>query len=119
VLVDLARWDGVAWQPVDTTITGGSIFTLQSYNNQLWLGGSFTGFNGEFIPNIARLYCDCYANCDGSTVSPVLTPNDFQCFLNQFAAGSAYANCDGSAGVPALTPNDFQCYLNRFASGCP
>jgi trimeric autotransporter adhesin len=119
VLVDLARWDGVAWHPVDTSITGGSIHTLQSYNNQLWLGGSFTSLGGQYVPNIARLYCDCYANCDGSTIAPVLTPNDFQCFLNQFAAGHAYANCDGSAGTPSLTPNDFQCYLNRFASGCP
>ena len=29
----------------------------------------------------------CYANCDGSTAAPVLTANDFQCFLNAFAAG--------------------------------
>ena len=29
----------------------------------------------------------CYANCDGSTVAPVLNINDFQCFLNKFAAG--------------------------------
>ncbi len=29
----------------------------------------------------------CYANCDGSTIPPILTPNDFQCFLNAFAAG--------------------------------
>lgn len=29
----------------------------------------------------------CYANCDTSTVAPFLTANDFQCFLNKFAAG--------------------------------
>ena len=29
----------------------------------------------------------CYANCDGSTSSPRLTANDFQCFLNAYAAG--------------------------------
>jgi hypothetical protein len=60
----------------------------------------------------------CYANCDGSTGAPLLTANDFQCFLNKFAAGDSYANCDGSTGVPALTANDFQCYLNKFAAGC-
>jgi hypothetical protein len=48
-----------------------------------------------------------------------LTANDFQCFLDRFAAGEAYANCDGSSGTPALTANDFQCFLNRFAEGCP
>src|SRR5262249_29885737 len=34
----------------------------------------------------------CYSNCDGSTTPPVLTANDFQCFLNRFAAGDSYAN---------------------------
>ena len=29
----------------------------------------------------------CYANCDGSTIAPVLNVNDFQCFLNAYAAG--------------------------------
>jgi probable HAF family extracellular repeat protein len=60
----------------------------------------------------------CYANCDGSTLQPVLSANDFQCFLDAFASGSPYANCDGSTVVPALTANDFQCFLNRFAAGC-
>jgi hypothetical protein len=61
----------------------------------------------------------CYANCDDSTVAPVLNANDFLCFLNQFAQGQPYANCDGSTVLPVLTPNDFQCFLNQFAAGCP
>ncbi|MBX3377970.1 MAG: hypothetical protein KF678_13320 [Phycisphaeraceae bacterium] len=60
----------------------------------------------------------CYANCDQSSGSPLLTANDFQCFLNKFAAGDTYANCDGSTGTPLLTANDFQCFLNKFAAGC-
>src|SRR6185436_13965192 len=60
----------------------------------------------------------CYANCDGSTSNPVLTANDFQCFLNAYAAGDSYANCDGSTNNPVLTANDFQCFLNLFAAGC-
>ncbi|QYU67641.1 hypothetical protein J4558_22490 [Leptolyngbya sp. 15MV] len=47
----------------------------------------------------------CYANCDGSTGSPVLSPSDFVCFLNKYRAGDAYANCDGSTGSPALSPS--------------
>jgi hypothetical protein len=27
------------------------------------------------------------ANCDNSTINPVLNVNDFSCFLNQYAAG--------------------------------
>ncbi len=61
----------------------------------------------------------CYANCDGSHTPPILTANDFQCFLNLFASGSAQANCDGSSGSPLLTANDFQCFINRYAGGCP
>jgi hypothetical protein len=60
----------------------------------------------------------CYANCDGSTSSPVLTANDFVCFVNRFAAGEAYANCDGSTSSPALTANDFVCFVNAYAAGC-
>ncbi len=61
----------------------------------------------------------CYANCDNSTAPPVLNVNDFNCFLNQFAAGSAYANCDNSTAPPVLNVNDFNCFLNKFAAGCP
>ncbi|MFN0133345.1 MAG: GC-type dockerin domain-anchored protein [Phycisphaerales bacterium] len=60
----------------------------------------------------------CYANCDGSTATPVLNVNDFTCFLNKFAAGDASANCDGSTTTPVLNVNDFTCFLNAFAAGC-
>ncbi len=60
----------------------------------------------------------CYANCDNSTSNPVLTANDFQCFLNHYAAGDSVANCDGSTSSPLLTANDFQCFLNKYAAGC-
>jgi hypothetical protein len=59
-----------------------------------------------------------YANCDDSTVAPVLNINDFACFLNRFAAGDGYANCDGSTTAPVLNVLDFACFLNRFAAGC-
>jgi hypothetical protein len=61
----------------------------------------------------------CYANCDGSTGTPVLNVNDFICFQNTFAAGDSYANCDGSTGTPMLNVNDFICFQNKFAAGCP
>ena len=60
----------------------------------------------------------CYANCDASTVPPILNANDFQCFLNAFAAGLTYANCDNSTVPPILNANDFQCFLNAYAAGC-
>jgi len=60
----------------------------------------------------------CYANCDGSPGSPMLTVADFGCFINAFAAGSAYANCDASTTPPVLNVADFSCFLNAFAAGC-
>jgi streptogramin lyase len=61
----------------------------------------------------------CYANCDGSTASPVLNVADFTCFLQKFSLGDPYANCDGSTGVPLLNVADFTCFLQKFAQGCP
>jgi hypothetical protein len=69
----------------------------------------------------------CYANCDQSTTAPILNINDFQCFLNSFAAAqslppnqqaTSYANCDQSTTQPILNVNDFQCFVNKFAVGC-
>jgi hypothetical protein len=62
---------------------------------------------------------ECYANCDGSTIAPVLNVLDFNCFLNRFATGATYANCDGSSTPPVLNVLDFNCFLNQFAAGCP
>jgi hypothetical protein len=61
----------------------------------------------------------CYANCDDSTIAPVLNVNDFICFQTRFAAGDPYANCDGSTASPVLNVNDFICFQTRFAAGCP
>jgi hypothetical protein len=114
----------LSWNTIDGgggTSTGGP-FTLAMTMGQpdagSMTGGGFTVQAGFWVgPRGGLGYC--YPNCDGSTGNPRLTANDFQCFLNSFAAGESYANCDGSTGVPALTANDFQCFLNAFAAGCP
>jgi hypothetical protein len=88
---------------------------------------TFAGFvfNGMASPTPNRIEVNgnlvggsCYANCDGSTQSPVLTGNDFQCFLTRFTQGQSYANCDNSTQAPVLNANDFLCYLNAFVIGC-
>jgi hypothetical protein len=70
----------------------------------------------------------CYANCDRSTVPPILNIEDFSCFINAFAAANAlppeqqlahYANCDQSTTTPVLNVEDFTCFINQFAAGCP
>jgi hypothetical protein len=87
-------------------------------------GSNFTVMQISFEPGGAV----CYANCDGSTVEPVLNVDDFTCFINEFASAqtlpheqqvTAYATCDGSTIAPALNVDDFTCFINRFAQGCP
>ena len=60
----------------------------------------------------------CYANCDYSTNNPILNINDFQCFVNLYAAQDPRANCDGSTNPPILNIVDFQCFVNAYAVGC-
>jgi hypothetical protein len=111
------------WFTIDgggaTYLTGGS-FELGATAGQpdagLMTGGSFSLGSGFWYG--AQSGSPCYANCDNSTGSPLLTANDFACFLNAYANNSAYANCDNSTGSPSLTPNDFQCFLNAYAAGC-
>jgi hypothetical protein len=60
----------------------------------------------------------CFANCDQSTSSPLLSVSDFACFLNRFGAGEDYANCDHSTTPPILNVLDFMCFIDKYVAGC-
>ncbi len=49
------------------------------------VGGLQPGPN--VLASVVAFGLPCYANCDGSTTSPVLNVLDFACFINKFAAG--------------------------------
>jgi hypothetical protein len=106
-------------------IAGDQAFAGQSNLYRVNLSTGATSLVGPFGTDIRGLAAahafppPCYANCDGSTVPPVLNVLDFNCFLNQFSAGASYANCDGSTVPPVLNVLDFNCFLNRFSAGCP
>ncbi len=129
----------IDWQMAGTLSSGPSAAVVTLLNqvgpanaNARWKGGTMTNWIDAVDGGASQAPLElafivrgtpggpapCYSNCDGSTSAPVLTANDFQCFLNSFASGGSYANCDGSTAAPLLTANDFQCFLNRFASGC-
>jgi hypothetical protein len=116
--------ESAAWttQTIDLTAYAGQVVSIAfRFNATDGIANTFRGWHVDNVRLTATSTgCteSCYANCDGSTATPVLTTNDFQCFLNRFAAGEPYANCDGSTNLPVLTANDFQCYLNAFAAGC-
>ena len=112
-----------SWEDLSFSLPGSWVATraekIWGSSSSIWVVGN--GFNLDTNRREAILWTRslCYANCDGSTTTPVLNVNDFTCFLNRFAAGDAYANCDGSTTVPVLNVNDFTCFLNKFAAGCP
>jgi len=60
----------------------------------------------------------CYANCDGSTIAPILNVSDFICFQTKYAAGDTYANCDNSTIPPILNVSDFICFQTKYSAGC-
>jgi hypothetical protein len=95
--------------------------SIGNYHYSEDLGQTWANFGSDF-PYFLRVSVtpeSCYANCDGSTIAPVLNVNDFTCFLNLYAAGDPAANCDDSTIAPVLNVNDFTCFLNRYAAGCP
>lgn len=90
-------------------------------------GGSFSLYGGFWVVGPGG-QPPCYANCDGSTQTPILNVEDFTCFINAFAQAlglpygqqvTNYANCDGSTQSPVLNVEDFTCFINAFAQGCP
>jgi hypothetical protein len=90
-------------------------FISLSYGGQINFN---QGGQGAVTSTIIEGTPACYANCDRSTLPPILNINDFACFMNAFAMGDRLANCDSSTTAPILNANDFQCFLNAFAAGC-
>jgi len=118
-------------------LQGGTSPGIYMLELQAWMGDDATGVSDPicvlFNQNMDQATVDaafawaeanfhsppCYANCDGSTGTPLLTAADFSCFLTKFRSGDPSANCDGSTGSPLLTAGDFTCFLSSFRAGCP
>lgn len=124
----LFRRNGPTWNPTATLRpsdpAAGDAFGISvSLSGPYAAAGAF-GHDGPAADSgaayiFAAAACECYANCDGSTVAPTLNVGDFICFLNLFSAGHPDANCDASTAPPVLNVNDFVCFQTRFALGCP
>jgi hypothetical protein len=117
---DLWAYNGTAWTQLGTTGPGIRDQLTATYDRQRRNFVVFGGYGGSgvVLGDTWTTGCGCYANCDGSTATPILTANDFQCFLIKYAAGDPYANCDGSTFSPLLNANDFLCFINEYAIGC-
>ncbi len=122
-VTNLALWDGSTWLSLANQFGGDAGTTFRSScllpSGTLAIAGSSASAISAAAARLAFWKPPCSPNCDCSTSQPILTANDFQCFLNKFAAVDPYANCDHSTNPPTLNVNDFQCFLNQYAAGCP
>ncbi len=110
------KWTCSNWQEFDAGAFGeGTAGTFDAARNAMVILSD----SDAQMWSLAACAPTCYANCDGSTATPVLNVLDFGCFLNRFAAADPYANCDGSTTAPVLNVLDFGCFMNHFAAGCP
>jgi hypothetical protein len=114
----IAKWNGFSWVDLGSAGNPDSVSVIGSMGGDLYIGGDFLRAANSYSPYLSKHACACYVNCDNSTGSPILTGNDFTCFLNNYVLGTSYANCDGSTVQPVLTANDFTCFLTKFANGC-
>jgi serine protease AprX len=114
-----------------TEFAGQSVNLSFRFNTVNQLNNQYRGWHiGTVRVEATQVGCEdsCYANCDGSTTTPILNVEDFSCFINRFAEAQAlpheqqlthYANCDQSTTAPVLNVEDFSCFINKFAQGCP
>lgn len=107
-LVEIEVWHGSAGNAVSDPV-----YILLDQNSPAEAAAAFAWAEANLAGPSS-----CWANCDGSTIAPVLNVADFSCFLNRFASGDCAANCDGSTASPVLNVADFSCFLNLFAAGC-
>ncbi|MBX3376632.1 MAG: hypothetical protein KF678_06475 [Phycisphaeraceae bacterium] len=121
----IVKFDGTHWYPLGAgsgyysegmqvyrDVRGPSLFVSMGGGNSSPVGGGIVGAGiAQWVgcPN-------CYANCDNSTAQPLLTANDFICFLNRYIVRDPYANCTVDEVINIA---DFQCFLAKFAYGCP
>jgi hypothetical protein len=111
-------WFWAGWQ-FSQPVTRVVLYHSYGNNGYLMIGALEADFAGG---------SSCYANCDGSTVEPILNVDDFTCFINEYASAQSlpyeqqvahYSNCDGSTIAPVLNVDDFTCFINQYAQGCP
>ena len=98
-----------------TTHGGGGLPEFMAQARLLERTNDRPEFRALGVNTWVRARFNCYPDFDGSGT---LNVNDFNAFLNAFAAGNPVANCDGSTAIPAMNVNDFNCFLNAFAAGC-
>jgi putative pyrroloquinoline-quinone binding quinoprotein len=112
--IDSTGTTACAWIPSPAPIVSGLIRTATP---ELVITGGIVQTGGRTFPGLAVFaFAPCIADFSGDCL---LNVNDFIGFQNAYASGDPAANCDGSTLPPILNVNDFLCFLTRFSQGCP
>lgn len=112
------RWNGSGWTNLGANFSHPATAAIV-VGDQLWISGPFFTVATYVSTGLAKWTDGPYANCDGSTLPPVLSALDFACFLDRYRANDPYANCDGSTAAPVFNALDFSCFFQRYRAGCP
>jgi len=67
-LNNIAKWDGVAWQPLGTGVSS-AIRCMAVYNSELYVGGSFSTAGGQPAKYIAKWNGTSWSNVSGSVTT--------------------------------------------------
>jgi hypothetical protein len=116
---NIGRWDGTQWHRMGVGLNG-TVFHIAGMHvgdtPVLFASGYVQAIGQGQVTGVAAWTgCpNCYANCDGSGVSPALNVEDFMCYIRRLAELDPYADCDLNG---MFNVDDFTCFVGRFVEG--
>lgn len=120
-IAGIARWDGAAWQPVESglsRISGSAAigYALAPYGDALVVAGDFDTVGGA-VPasNIALLGHTCPPCTADFNGDREVTLEDFDAFVGSLQGGSGTADLNNDG---FLTFEDFDAFVAAFEVGC-
>jgi hypothetical protein len=122
--VRIARWNGVSWSPLATSVNGSTLALLPLPNGELLAGGTFTSIGGANIPYLARWTAGTWQPLGGGVNNTVraLTrlPNGDIVAGGDFTLAGTLTNTalyaarwDGAAWTAMSAPGPVTLYLAR------
>jgi hypothetical protein len=109
----IARWDGSAWQPLDSGMNDNTVFALTVYNGELIAGGSFTTAGNVVVKFISRWDGSVWHSLGGGMNNEVFVLAVYDVGITgQLVAGGAFTTADDQVSVgwarfgPICSPGD-------------
>ncbi|MBM4060733.1 MAG: hypothetical protein FJ265_06525 [Planctomycetes bacterium] len=90
----IAAWDGVAWQPLGTTL--GTVQAIASFNGELVVAGSLTNLGGLAVANVARWTGTTWLPLGSGVQGPVAA---LAVYSGRLYVGGSFLTAGGSAAA--------------------